>query len=173
MKEPLDGEKERSFCFNVEPSEEIAPALERFQDKLKPQGDELEELNIADDGATPKPLFLNKNFSAEQKTLGEIVAPFQSLLKKGVTFTWGDLQHKAFEKVKDILTAPTAMTPPVKGQPMMLYLSSTNEFVGLVQEVEGMEKPVYEGEFLLPINLVPSGKVLTLFTKCMIVATAH
>ncbi|OMO71117.1 hypothetical protein CCACVL1_18435 [Corchorus capsularis] len=37
------------------------------------------------------------------------------------------------------------MTPLVKGQPMMLYLTSTNESIGglLVQEVEGVEKPVY------------------------------
>ncbi|OMO67929.1 hypothetical protein CCACVL1_20188 [Corchorus capsularis] len=73
------------------------------------------------------------------------MVPFQSLLKKGVTFTWGDLQQKGFEKVKDILTAPATMTPPIKGQPMMLYLTSTNESVGglLVQEVEGVEKLVY------------------------------
>ncbi|OMO93611.1 hypothetical protein COLO4_16779 [Corchorus olitorius] len=54
------------------------------------------------------------------------------------------------------------MTPPVKGQPMMLYLTSTNESIGglLVQEVEGMEKPVYYLSRCLHGNALP-GEVHT------------
>ncbi|OMO98613.1 reverse transcriptase [Corchorus capsularis] len=77
--------------------------------------------------------------------LGDIVAPFQSLLKKGVPFIWGEPQQKSLERVKEVLASPLTMTPPIKGQPMMLYLTSTNESIGglLVQEVEGVERPVY------------------------------
>ena len=77
--------------------------------------------------------------------LGEIITPFQSLLKKGVPFIWGESQQCAFEKIKQVLSSPITMTMPIKGQPMMLYLTSTLNSIGalLVQEVEGQERPVY------------------------------
>ncbi|OMO74738.1 hypothetical protein COLO4_26525 [Corchorus olitorius] len=114
-------------CMQVETEavvEEVAPALETFQDKPKSQGDELEEINLAMEGDT---------------------TPFQSLLKKGVPFVWGEPQQKSLERVKEVLSSPATMTPPIKGQPMMLYLTSTKQSIGglLVQEVEGVERPVY------------------------------
>ncbi|OMP00330.1 reverse transcriptase [Corchorus capsularis] len=49
-------------------------------DKPKPQEEELEELNIADEGGTPKPLFLSKNLSAEQKSvLIELLKEFEDV----------------------------------------------------------------------------------------------
>ena len=77
--------------------------------------------------------------------LGEIIVPFQVLLKKGISFEWGEQQQEAFDKIKRILTSPATMTMPLKDQPMMLYLTSTPHSIGalLVQEVEEQERPVY------------------------------
>ncbi|XP_017974545.1 PREDICTED: uncharacterized protein LOC108661602 [Theobroma cacao] len=77
--------------------------------------------------------------------LGEIIVPFQALLKKGVPFIWGEPQQQAFEKIKKILTSPATMIMPIKGKLMMLYLTSTPYSYGalLVQEMDGEEKPVY------------------------------
>ena len=56
-----------------------------------------------------------------------------------VSFVWDEQQQNAFEKIKQVLSSPMTMTMPVKGQLMMLYLTSTFNFIGalLVQKVEG------------------------------------
>ena len=77
--------------------------------------------------------------------LGEITAQFQVLLKKGELFVWGERQQRALNRIKEVLASPTTMMPPVKGQPMILYLTSTNRFIAslLVQEPERVEKPLH------------------------------
>ncbi|KAF7842062.1 reverse transcriptase [Senna tora] len=77
--------------------------------------------------------------------LSELISPFQHLLKKGSTFKWEKAEQEAFEKIKKVLASTQTMSPPTQGRPMALYLTSTNQSVGalLVQEVEGVEKPIY------------------------------
>ena len=62
-----------------------------------------------------------------------------------VSFVWDEQQQNAFEKIKQVLSSPMTMTMPVKGQLMMLYLTSTFNFIGalLVQKVEEKERHVY------------------------------
>ncbi|OMP08258.1 hypothetical protein COLO4_06643 [Corchorus olitorius] len=57
-----------------------------------------------------------------KQTMGDIVAPFQSLLKKGVPFVWGEPQQKSLERVKEVLSSPATMTPPIK-DPIRYILS--------------------------------------------------
>ncbi|KAF7839291.1 reverse transcriptase [Senna tora] len=77
--------------------------------------------------------------------LSELISPFQHLLKKGSTFKWEEAEQEAFEKIKKVLASTQTMSPLTQGRPMALYLTSTNQSVGalLVQEVEGVEKPIY------------------------------
>lgn len=77
--------------------------------------------------------------------LSELMSAFQPLLKKGVPFVWKDSHNKAFEKVKSVLASPTTITIPVKGIPLILYLTSTPRSIGalLAQETNGVERPVY------------------------------
>ena len=58
-------------CSQIETisDEEIAHAPETFQDKPKPQGDELEEMNMAMEGEESKPLFIRKNLTREQRSM--------------------------------------------------------------------------------------------------------
>ncbi|EOY09501.1 Uncharacterized protein TCM_024918 [Theobroma cacao] len=62
--------------------------------------------------------------------LGEIIMPFQVLLKKCVPFTWGEPQQQAFKKIKKILTSLTTMIMPIKEESMMLYFTSTPYLIG-------------------------------------------
>ena len=48
--------------------QEVVQAPEQLQDQPKPQGDELEEINMAREGESVRPLFISKNLSKEQKT---------------------------------------------------------------------------------------------------------
>ena len=47
--------------------QEVMCAPDQLQDQLKSQGDEMEEINIACEGQPPKPLFISRNLSQEQK----------------------------------------------------------------------------------------------------------
>ena len=77
--------------------------------------------------------------------LAEISYPLQQLMKKGVSFQWGQSHEEAIQRIKRILTSPQTMTMPIKGLPMILYLTSTDKSIGalLAQEVDNQERLVY------------------------------
>ena len=77
--------------------------------------------------------------------LAELSYPLQQLMKKGTLFKWGQSHEEAIQKIKEILTSPQTMTMPVKGLPMILYLTSTDKSIGvlLAQDIDGVERPVY------------------------------
>ncbi|GMP48863.1 hypothetical protein CsSME_00016061 [Camellia sinensis var. sinensis] len=77
--------------------------------------------------------------------LAEISAPFGSLLKGDAKFEWNQEHQKAFERIKAALTSPQTMIAPQPGVPLILYLTSTPKSIGalLVQDVDGVERPVY------------------------------
>lgn len=56
-----------------------------------------------------------------------LLEPFHKLLKKEVPFRWGGDQQKAFQKVSDVLNSPLSMISPVKGLPIILYLTFTKQ----------------------------------------------
>jgi hypothetical protein len=83
--------------------------------------------------------------------LGEKGLPFFKLLKKAEKFVWDDDAQKAFEALKESLTMPPVMTPPVTGETLLLYISATTNVVSTVlvpeREEEGqaypIQRPVY------------------------------
>jgi hypothetical protein len=83
--------------------------------------------------------------------LGEKGLPFFKLLKKAHKFVWDDEAKKAFEALKESLTTPPFMTPPILKETLLLYISATTNVVSTVlvaeQEEEGqvypVQRPVY------------------------------
>jgi ribonuclease HI len=83
--------------------------------------------------------------------LGEKGLPFFKLLKKADKFVRDDEAQKAFEALKESLTAPPVMTPPIPKETLLLYISATTNVVSTVlvaeREEEGqvypVQRPVY------------------------------
>jgi hypothetical protein len=78
--------------------------------------------------------------------LGEKGLPFFKLLKKVDKFIWDDEAQKSFEALKESLIKPPIMTPPVPGEILLLYISTTTNVVSTVlvaeREEEGQAYPV-------------------------------
>jgi hypothetical protein len=68
--------------------------------------------------------------------LGKKGLPFFKLLKKADKFVWDDEAQKTFEALKESLTTPLVMTPPVPGETLLLYISATTNVVNTVLVVE-------------------------------------
>jgi hypothetical protein len=78
--------------------------------------------------------------------LGEKGLPFFKLLKKAGKFLWDEEAEKAFEALKDSLTTPPIMTPPIPGETFLPYISATANVVSMVlvteREEEGQAYPI-------------------------------
>jgi hypothetical protein len=78
--------------------------------------------------------------------LSEKGLPFFKLLKKADKFVWDDEAQQAFEALKEFLTTPPVMTPPVPKETLLLYISATTNVVSTVlvaeREKEGQAYPV-------------------------------
>jgi hypothetical protein len=77
--------------------------------------------------------------------LGEKGLPFFKLLKKADKFVWEDEAQKAFVALKESLTTPLVMTPPIPKETLLLYISATNNVVSTVliaEQEEGQAYPV-------------------------------
>jgi hypothetical protein len=82
--------------------------------------------------------------------LGKKGLSFFKLLKKEDKFVWDDEAQKAFESLKESLTTPPIMTPPVPKETLLLYISATTNMVSTVliaKREEGqaypIQRPVY------------------------------
>jgi hypothetical protein len=78
--------------------------------------------------------------------LGEKGLPFFKLLKKADKFVWHDEAQKVFEALKESLTRPPVMTPPIPKETLLLYISATTNVVSTVlvakRGEEGQAYPV-------------------------------
>jgi hypothetical protein len=78
--------------------------------------------------------------------LGEKVLPFFKLFKKAEKFVWDDEAQKAFKALKESLTTPPVMTPPIPKETLLLYISATTNVVSTIlvaeREEEGQAYPV-------------------------------
>ncbi|KAJ1408497.1 Ribonuclease H domain [Sesbania bispinosa] len=76
--------------------------------------------------------------------LGELINPLRGLLREKTPFVWGRAPHESFDQIKQVITSPQVMSPPVARHPLRLYVAVTNKSIsGLIaQEVEGVERPV-------------------------------
>jgi hypothetical protein len=79
-------------------------------------------------------------------TLGRFISkinekglPFFKLLKKVDKFVWDEEAQKAFEALKESLTSPPIMTPPIPKETLFLYISITNNVVSTVLVAEREE----------------------------------
>jgi hypothetical protein len=75
--------------------------------------------------------------------LGEKGLPFFKLLKKADKFVWDDDAQKAFETLKESLTTPPVMTPPIPNETLLLYISATTNVVSIVLVAEREEGQAY------------------------------
>ena len=58
--------------------------------------------------------------------------PFTKLLKKGVEYHWDKEQQDAFDEIKRYLLSPLILSPPRKGIPFLLYISTTETTLGMM-----------------------------------------
>jgi hypothetical protein len=75
--------------------------------------------------------------------LDEKGLPFFKILKKADKFVWDDEAQKAFEALKESLTTPPVMTPPIPKETLLLYISSTTNMVSTVLVTEQEEGKAY------------------------------
>jgi hypothetical protein len=72
--------------------------------------------------------------------VGEKGLPFFKLLKKANKFVWDDEAQKPFEALKESLTTPLIMTPPIPKETLLLYISATTNVVSTVLVAEREEE---------------------------------
>ena len=83
--------------------------------------------------------------------LAEKALPFYQLLKKSNKFEWTSEAQAAFEDLKRMLSTPPLLVTPTENEPMLLYITATNQVVSTALVVEraeegkihGVQRPVY------------------------------
>ena len=75
----------------------------------------------------------------------QIAEPIIALTRKYAHFKWSDTHQRAFEYLKDSLTAVPLLVYPDSSKPYVLYTDSSDTCIGacLTQECDGDEKPIY------------------------------
>src|SRR5207247_3101923 len=72
--------------------------------------------------------------------LGERAMPFYKLLKKQDKFQWTPEVQQAFDKLKEFLTSPPVLVPPMPEEPLLLYIAATSHVVSTAIIVERQEE---------------------------------
>jgi hypothetical protein len=75
--------------------------------------------------------------------LGKKGLPFFKLLKKADKSVWDDEAQKVSEALKESLTTPLVMTPPVPRETLLLYISATTNVISTVLVAEREEGQAY------------------------------
>src|SRR4051812_16582185 len=83
--------------------------------------------------------------------LGEKVLPRYKLLKKADKFTWTDEADATLKQLKETLSSAPILAAPEPGEPMLIYMATTNRVINIVVVVErkepgheyGVQRPVY------------------------------
>ena len=75
----------------------------------------------------------------------QIAEPIIALTRKYAHLKWSDTHQRAFEYLKDSLTAVPILVYPDSNKPYVLYTDSSDTCIGacLTQECDGDEKPIY------------------------------
>lgn len=71
--------------------------------------------------------------------------PFYKAIKQDKAFKWDECCQEAFENLKTFLASPPLLSRPQQGEPLVMYLASTDEAVGavLVREQDNQQYPIY------------------------------
>src|SRR4051812_19711308 len=72
--------------------------------------------------------------------LGEKAIPLYQLMKKTEKFKWTPQADVAFKDLKRMLSTASFLAALIKKEPMMLYITATNQVVSVVMVVERPEK---------------------------------
>src|SRR6266498_3683724 len=72
--------------------------------------------------------------------LGERAMPFYKLLKKQDKFQWISEVQQAFDKLKEFLTNPPVLVPPMLEESLLLYVAATSHVVSMAMVVERQEE---------------------------------
>src|SRR5947207_12048934 len=72
--------------------------------------------------------------------LGERAIPFYKLLKKQDKFQWTPEAQQAFDKLKEFLTKPPVLVPPMLEEPLLLYIAAMTHLVSTAIVVERQEE---------------------------------
>src|SRR6266542_4267537 len=72
--------------------------------------------------------------------LGERAMPFYKLLKKQDKFQWTPEAQQAFDKLKEFLTSPPVLVPPMPEEPLLLYIAATPHVISTAIVVERQEE---------------------------------
>src|SRR5438128_2155046 len=72
--------------------------------------------------------------------LGERAMPFYKLMKKQDSFQWTPEAQQAFDKLKEFLTEPPILVPPMPEEPLLLYIAATSQVVSTAIVVERQEE---------------------------------
>ena len=82
------------------------------------------------------------NLAGKTKEFSDLVK-----LKDMKEFTWEEQHQTTFEKkIKEYLSIPPVLMPPIQSHPLKLYLSATNESIGCIlaqNNSKGHEQAVY------------------------------
>ena len=72
--------------------------------------------------------------------MGQKALPFYQLLRKADKFEWTDEAQEAFEDLKRLLSTSLVLVTPREKDPLLLYISATNQVVSTVLVVEHAEE---------------------------------
>ena len=72
--------------------------------------------------------------------LGEWAMPFYKLLKKQDKFQWTSEAQQAFEELKDFLTNPPVLVPPMLEESLLLYIAAASHVVSTAIIVKRQEE---------------------------------
>ena len=75
----------------------------------------------------------------------QVSEPFIALTRKYAHFKWTETHRKAFEYLKNSLTAVPLLVYPDQNKPYTLYTDASDLCIGacLTQQCDGDEKPIY------------------------------
>jgi len=72
--------------------------------------------------------------------LGEKGLPLYRLHRKSEHFSWTPEALEALDKLKALLTNPPILVPPAEGEPLLLYVSATDQVASAAIVVERKEE---------------------------------
>src|SRR5438105_683341 len=83
--------------------------------------------------------------------LGEWEMPLYRFLKKQDKFQWTSEAQQAFDELKQFLTNPPVLVPPMPKEPLLLYITATSHMVStaIVAEkyeeghIQKVQRPIY------------------------------
>ncbi|CAI7797883.1 unnamed protein product [Closterium sp. NIES-53] len=85
--------------------------------------------------------------------MARLTAPRMDLLRKGVTFTWGEKEHAAFSTLKNVLCSPPVLRIADPHSPFEVVTDASDIAIGavLLQDFgNGLQPIAYESRKLLP-----------------------